>query len=212
HVAGIAAADGVVTGVAPNAQILAYKVLDATGSGYSSAVIAALETAVDPDGDPATDDGADVANLSLGAPGDPDDPLSQAVDTAVDAGMVVVVAAGNSGSSPQSVLSPGTARKAITVGSTYKSDVIAQSSSRGPVIWQGGAIIKPDIVAPGASICSSRWDSAWLGRECIDQAHIAISGTSMATPHVAGAAALLLDAHPDWTPAEVKMALRDTAR
>jgi len=211
HVAGIIAASGVVTGAAPNAQILAYKTLDAAGNGYFSDIIAALETAVDPDGNPATDDGADVANLSLGGWGDPDDPLSQAVDRAVDTGIVVVVAAGNSGPPPQSVSSPGTARKAITVGATDKSDVIAYFSSRGPVIWQGGAIFKPDIVAPGASICSSRWDSAWAGLECIDQAHVAISGTSMATPHVAGAAAPLLDAHPDWTPAEVKMALRDTA-
>ena len=212
HVAGIAAGHvGVLNGVAPDAEILAYKVLNASGSGSFSDVIAALEEALDPDGNPATDDGAHVANLSLGGPGDPDDAVSQAVDNAVDAGMVVAVAAGNSGPGARTIESPGTARKAITVGATDKSDVIASFSSRGPVIWENGAIIKPDIVAPGVSICSSRWDNAWAGLECIDQAHVAISGTSMATPHVAGAAALLLDAHPDWNPAEVKMALRNTA-
>jgi len=211
HVAGIAAANGVVKGVAPDAEILAYKVLGADGWGSSSDIIAALEAALDPDGNPATDDGADVVNLSLGGWGDPDDPLSQAVDNGVSAGVVVAAAAGNSGPSPRSVGSPGTARKAITVGATDKYDLISYLSSRGPVIWQNGAIIKPDIVAPGVNICSSRWDSAWPGLECIDQDHVAISGTSMATPHVAGAAALLLQAHPDWTPTEVKMALRNTA-
>jgi len=211
HVAGIAAANGVVTGVAPDAGILAYKVLDSSGSGYESDIIAALEAAVDPDGNPATDDGADVANLSLGGWGDPDDPLSQAVDNAVDAGMVVAAAAGNSGPWPQSIGTPGTARKAITVGASDKYDVMPDFSSRGPVIWPDGAIIKPDVVAPGVAICSSRWDGAWAGSECLDQDHVLLSGTSMATPHVAGAAALLRQAHPDWTPAEVKMAIRNTA-
>jgi len=211
HVAGIAAADGAVKGVAPGAQVLAYKSLNAGGFGSSSDIIAALEAAVDPDGNPATDDGADVINLSLGGFGDPDDPLSQAVDNAVDAGAVVVAAAGNSGPDGRTVASPGTARKAITVGATDKNDAVASFSSRGPVVWPNGALIKPDVVAPGVSICSSRWDSAWAGQECVDQEHVTLSGTSMATPHVAGAAALLLDAHPDWTPEEVKMALRSTA-
>ncbi len=211
RVAGITAANGVVKGVAPDARILAYKVLDANGSGYTSAIIAALETAVDPDGNPATDDGAAVANLSLGGFGDPDDPLSQAVDSAVDRWDRGGGRRRQLGAVPRTIGSPGTARNAITVGATDKSDVIADFSSRGPVIWPGGAMFKPDIVAPGVGICSTRWDGAWAGLECIDQVHVAISGTSMATPHVAGAAALLRDAHPSWTPAEIKMALRNTA-
>ena len=211
HVAGIVAANGVVKGVAPDARLLAYKVLDASGSGPSSTVIAGIDDAVDPDGNPATNDGARVINLSLSGFGDPDDPMSQAVDNAAALGITVVVAAGNSGPGEQSIGSPGTARRAITVGATDKFDNPASFSSRGPVIWNNGAILKPDIVAPGVAICSTRWASSWAGAECIDSVHVALSGTSMATPHVAGVAALLLQKNPSWTPANVKAALRSTA-
>ena len=160
---------------------------------------------------PATDDGARVISMSLGGSGDPDDPMSQAVDSATAAGVAVVIAAGNSGPSERSIGSPGTARSAITVGASDKSDAMAGFSSRGPVVWPGGAILKPDIVAPGVAICSTRWGTAWPGHDCIDSNHSSLSGTSMATPHVAGVAALLLQLHPLWTPAQVKTALRDTA-
>ena len=96
HVAGIVAANGVVRGIAPDARLLAYKVLNANGDGFSSTVIAGIDAAVDPDGNPATNDGAHVINLSLGGDGDPDDPLSQAVDNVSLHGVTVVVAAGNS--------------------------------------------------------------------------------------------------------------------
>ena len=211
HVAGIVAANGTVKGVAPNATLLAYKALDANGNGYSSAIIAAIDAAANPDGSPATNDGARVINLSLGGWGDPDDPMSQAVDNVTAAGVTVVAAAGNSGPNEQSILSPGTARRAITVGASDKLDRAAAFSSRGPVIWPGGAILKPDLVAPGVAICSTRWSSSWTGSECLDTRHVALSGTSMATPHVAGVAALLLQKNPGWTPVNVKMALRSTA-
>jgi len=155
HVAGIVAANGSLKGVAPDALLMAYKVLDRSGSGSESDVIAGIEMAVDPDGDPLTDDGSDIISMSLGGWGDPDDPLSQAVDSAVNYGTVVVVAAGNSGPSSKTINSPGTARKAITVGATTKDDSIASFSSRGPVVWKGGMIVKPDIVAPGVSIYST---------------------------------------------------------
>ena len=211
HVAGIVAANGVVRGIAPDARLLAYKVLNANGDGFSSTVIAGIDAAVDPDGNPATNDGAHVINLSLGGYGDPDDPMSQAVDNVTLHGVTVVVAAGNSGPDEQTIGSPGTARRAITVGASDKTDHPASFSSRGPVIWNGGAILKPDIVAPGVAICSTRWGSSWPGAECIDAAHVALSGTSMAAPHVAGVAALLLQRNPSWKPAEVKAALRVTA-
>jgi subtilisin family serine protease len=211
HCAAIAAGNGALKGVAPDAKLYAYKVLDSGGSGYFSDVIAGIEMAVDPNYDGNFSDRADVISLSLGGPGDPDDPVSTAVDNAVDAGVVVAVAAGNSGPATETIGSPGTARKAITVGATDKNDLIAYFSSRGPVKWSNNIMTKPDVVAPGVSICSAQYDSAWNDYKCFDDKHVAISGTSMATPHVAGAAALIKQAHPDWTPEEIKQALRSTA-
>ncbi len=212
HVAGIVAANGQLKGVAPDASLMIGKVLGGQlGCGYNSWIIQGIEWAVDPNHDGDFSDGANVISMSLGGPGNPDDPQSSAVDTAVSNGVVVVVAAGNSGPDEQTIGSPGTAKKAITVGATDKYDSIAYFSSRGPVVWENGSIIKPDIVAPGVDICSAQYDSVWNDLKCFDDAHVAISGTSMATPHVSGVVALLKQAHPDWTPEEIKMALRATA-
>ena len=161
HVAGIVGASGATTGVAPDVSFLAYKVLSASGSGSFSNVIAGIERATDPDGDPNTDDGADAINMSLGGSGNPDDPVSHAVDAAVGLGVVVAVSAGNSGSGYQTIGSPGLARKALTVGATTKLDVIAGFSSRGPVA--GEWTIKPDILAPGVSIISAVTTGGRLG-------------------------------------------------
>lgn len=187
-------AKGPLIGVAPEGKLYAYKVLDSYGSGYSSDIIAALEKIVDSKLDSDTSNDISVANMSLGMdclgsydPNcGPDDLMSQAVDNAVDAGIVMVVAAGNSGASPSTIGSPGTARKAITVGAVDKSSVIALFSSRGPVSLGGEVINKPDVVAPGVSICAAEWDSWYTDRRCVDDKHISLDGTSMATPHVAG--------------------------
>jgi parallel beta-helix repeat protein len=209
HCAGIVAANGTLKGVAPSAKLMAYKVLSSGGSGWSSDVIAGVEMATDPDGDPNTDDGADVISMSLGGRGKPDDPTSQTVDTASDAGTVVVVAAGNSGPSSSTIDSPGCARKAITVGASDKNDVIARFSSRGPVVWNDEVLIKPDVLAPGVSINSTVPNaSVQLGS---NTGYKYLSGTSMATPHVAGASALLLQLHPDWIPERVKASIMNTA-
>jgi hypothetical protein len=95
HCAGIIAANGMVKGVAPDASLCAYKVLDEEGYGWSSDVIAGVERATDPDGDPGTDDAVDVMSISLGGSGNPDGPKALAVDAAVDQGVVVAVAVGN---------------------------------------------------------------------------------------------------------------------
>ena len=222
HCAATAAGDGELKGVAPGAKIYAYKVLDSGGSGNADDIIAAIERAVDPNNDGDFSDHVDVISMSLGGSGNPDDPMSQAVDNAVDAGVIAVIAAGNSGPWPGSIGSPGTARNAITVGASCKpSDVgnnqncegeLADFSSRGPVEWEGGTLIKPDIVAPGVNICAAQYDSVWDASKCLDDKHVAISGTSMATPHVAGAAALLIQAHPEWPPEVVKGSLMLTAK
>ena len=212
HVAATAAGKGVLNGVAPDAEIYAYKVLNNYGSGWYSTIIAGIERSVDPNNDGNYSDRVDVLNLSLGGWGNPDDPLSTAVDTAVDAGVVAVVAAGNSGPGEMTIGTPGAARNAITVGATDKSNKIATFSSRGPIIWSGRKLLaKPDVVAPGVSICAAEYDGAWSNYRCLDNKHIAISGTSMATPHVAGVAALIKQKNPTWTPLDIKMALRNTA-
>ncbi len=221
HVAATAAGNGLLKGIAPDASILFYKVFP---NAYDDVIISAIEQAVL--------DGADVISMSLGfscllelggytEECGPDDPESQAIDDAVSLGVTVVVAAGNDGLlgfGEGTIGSPGTARKAITVGASDKSDRIAGFSSIGPVRWRGETIVKPDVTAPGVSICAARYDSAFIDFNgnvpyCLagSTSHAAISGTSMATPHVAGAAALIKQAHPDWTPEQIKTALMDSA-
>jgi subtilisin family serine protease len=114
HCAATAAGNGLLKGVAPDAKLLAYKVLDSYGGGYDDDIIAAIERAVA--------DEADVISMSLGGDGDPWDAMSKAVDNAADSGTLVVVAAGNSGPRNRTVSSPGCAIKALTVGAVYKNE------------------------------------------------------------------------------------------
>lgn len=202
HVAGI------VAGVAPDVKIIPFKVLNDQGIGDESWTMIALDRAMDPNNDGDFSDHADIVSFSLGSlrPGDPDDNFCKAVDNAVESGIIVVAAAGNLAQNPDfagnhTITSPGCANRSICVGSSSKSDKVASSSSRGPVEWNGGYLIKPDVVAPGVSIRSTAIGSGYTYK----------SGTSMATPHVTGAAALLLQAHPNWSPDDVKNALKDTA-
>jgi hypothetical protein len=202
HCAGIVAANGTVKGVAPDASLYAYKVLDRYGYGSDSDLLAGIEGAVNPDSDPGTDDAVDVITMSLGRTGgDPNDPVPLAVDAAVDAGVVVVAAAGNEGSGYRTVGSPALARKALAVGASDKTDDIADFSSRGPIpgFYE---LIKPDIVAPGVGITST-----FPGGE-----YRSFDGTSMATPHIAGCAALIRQLHPSWSPQMIQANLMNTAR
>jgi subtilisin family serine protease len=234
HVAGIIAANGTAggqqfKGMAPNAKIYGIKVLDGSGSGSFDTVIAGIDWAMDPNGDDNPVDHLDVINLSLGGPGDPDDPVSQAIDRAASNGVIPVIAAGNSWNF-FSIGSPGAARKAITVGATFdkpysggywdlidpKVNEMAPFSSKGPVISSEGLLMKPDIVAPGALICSTRFDSLFpegshrYYKPCIDDKHVLLAGTSMATPVVAGLAALVRQMHPDWNVSAIKSAIVTT--
>jgi subtilisin family serine protease len=161
-------------GVAPKANLLEGKVLNRYGWGFSSWIIAGIEWAVTKR--------ADIISMSLGGwPTDGNDPLSLAVDWAFDQGALVVVAAGNLGTY-FGVTTPGAARKALTVGAVDDSDNIAWFSSRGPTLDYR---IKPEIVAPGVGICSA------VPYYVFGVSYSCWSGTSMATPHVAGAAALV---------------------
>ncbi len=205
HVAGIVAGDSGATlrGVAFKARLWAIKVLDMWGTGTWSTVIAGIELALDPDHDPETPTPIQVINMSLGGVGTPDDPVCQAVNNAVAGGIVCCVAAGNSGPAAETIGSPGVARRALTVGASDNADNIASFSSRGSEGYSLGVNsgIKPDIVAPGVGILSALPGGSYGVR----------SGTSMATPHVAGAAALLRQLHPDWTPDQVKAVLMESA-
>ncbi|HEV7570254.1 MAG TPA: S8 family serine peptidase [Thermoanaerobaculia bacterium] len=205
HVSGIVAGQSeTITGVAPDVSLMAYKVLGANGSGSESNVIAAIERAADPNHDGNTADHVDVANLSLGGGGNPDDPGCVAIDNASAAGVTFAIAAGNAAFvngiiTYHNIGSPGTARSAITVGASDLGDNIASFSSRGPNMKN--MAIKPDVIAPGVSILSSLPGNNYGN----------LSGTSMASPHVAGAAALVKALHHDWTPAQVKLALMNNA-
>lgn len=229
HCAATAAGDGSYTdglgaiqplrGVAPDASLYAYKVLNSSGTGYDTHIIAALEACADPNSDSDYSDRLDVCSLSLGGEGSPDSLLSRAVDNVTRAGVVVVAAAGNSGITPRAIGSPGDARLAITVAASCKpgstdsacaGGPIARFSSRGPIDGFP-EILKPDVAAPGVDICAARLGTVAPERVCLDGKRIAISGTSMATPHVAGLAALLRQASPGATPAQIKEVLLQTA-
>jgi subtilisin family serine protease len=192
-----AASGGRYRGVAPDAELLIGKVLGDDGFGTESQVIAGMQWAAPM---------AKVVNMSLGGDfTDGTDPESLALDSlSAQYGTLFVVAAGNDGPFGVSVESPGSAAAALTVGAVDATDTVADFSSRGP--QNGVALMKPEIVAPGVDIVSARAAGTDLGTP-IDSFYTELSGTSMATPHVAGAAAILAEVHPQWNATQLKDAL-----
>ncbi|HUL80482.1 MAG TPA: S8 family peptidase, partial [Vicinamibacteria bacterium] len=197
-----AASSGLRKGVAPGARLLVGKVLDNNGSGEDSWVMAGMQWAAS--------SGADVVNMSLGGDiGDGTDPLSQAInDLSASTATLFVVAAGNNGSDASTVTAPGAARAALTVGAVDDNDALAWFSSRGPLV--GGAGVKPDVVAPGVDITAARAAGTSLGNP-VDDYYTDLSGTSMATPHVSGVAAILKEEHPAWDGERLKEAITASA-
>ncbi|MGP3967175.1 S8 family peptidase [Streptomyces sp. 6N223] len=183
HVAATVA--GSAHGVAKKADIVAVRVLNNQGSGTTAQVIAGIDWVTENAVKPA------VANMSLGGTVDP--ALDEAVRNAIAAGVTFAVAAGNDGADAADT-SPARVEEAITVGSTDDTDTRSYFSNYGSAL---------DLFAPGSDITSA-WHTS-------DSATNTISGTSMATPHVAGAAALYLADNPDATPAQVSDALTSTA-
>ncbi|MFE7125167.1 S8 family peptidase [Streptomyces sp. NPDC057617] len=207
HVASTVAGSGAHSGgkykgVAPGARLISGKVLDDGGSGEESAVIAGAQWAVA--------QGAEVVNLSLGGPDSPgDDPVEQAVnELSASSGALFVIAAGNEGPSAGTVGSPGSAAAALTVGAVDRADAMAEFSSRGPT---ADGSLKPDLTAPGVDIVAAKAAEGTEGDPAAD-GYVSMSGTSMATPHVAGAAAILAQRHPDWTGERLKAALTASAK
>jgi serine protease AprX len=219
HVAGCAAGAGTSSGgkyrgPACEASLVGVKVLDANGQGSVSDIIDGVQWCLQ------NKDkyGIRIVSLSLGGPATEsyrEDPLCQALEKVWKAGLAVFVAAGNEGPGTGTIGTPAIDPVLITVGAAddkhtvgVEDDAVASFSSRGPTI---DGVVKPDIVAPGVNIISLRapgstLDTAYPQRK-VDEQYFSLSGTSMATPICAGAAALLFQAKPTATPDQVKAAL-----
>ncbi|MEU0025379.1 S8 family peptidase [Streptomyces sp. NPDC006335] len=211
HVASTAAGTGAKSGgkykgVAPGAKLLNGKVLSDDGYGEDSQILAGMEWAAE--------QGADVVNLSLGGGDTPEiDPLEAEVNKLSETkGILFAIAAGNEGDfGDQTIGSPGSAASALTVGAVDDKDQLASFSSTGPGL---DGQIKPDVTAPGVDITAAAAPGSLIAKEVGEKpaGYLTISGTSMATPHVAGAAAILKQEHPDWDFAELKGALTGSAK
>ena len=200
------ASDGRYCGVAPGCHIISVKVLDSKGGGYASDVLMGLRWIREHK----ERLGIRVVNISVGSYSrrnmSENSALVRGVDAAWDDGLVVVVAAGNNGPGRMTVTTPGISRKVITVGCSDDDKEVnvmgtkmVDYSGRGPT---GACVCKPEILAPGASIISC----------CNELCRYSVkSGTSMATPMVAGAIALLLEKYPDMSNRDVKLRLRERA-
>lgn len=210
HVAGIVASSGQLSlgkyaGMAPQAELIGVKVMDRDGGGELSTVIAGIEWCLNHQ----SRYKIRIINLSLGAEAQEsylNDPLSRATYLAWKKGVVVCAAAGNEGPQSGTINTPGINPITITVGNSNDQatipsddDRLNDSSSRGPTIDN---LVKPDLLAPGTQI-TSLWP---------DGGYRTLTGTSMATPMVSGAAALLLEAFPHYTPSQVKQRLLDNAK
>ena len=207
HVAGIAAGQGdansTYRGVAPGSALVGVKVLDSAGSGTSTAIINGIDFCV---ANKAAYN-VRVLNMSLGTSGSSDgtDAISLAANTAFDKGILPVVAAGNAGPAAYTIGSPGAAARALTVCSVADSGergfFASPFSSRGPT---ADGRTKPDVCGPGHAITAPAANTG--------TGYTTMSGTSMATPFVAGVAALMLDANNALTPADLKVKLASTSQ
>lgn len=215
HVAGILAGSGkmskgIYAGMAPESGLLIGKVLDEVGNGNVQAVLEGIEWILER----RQKRRIRIVNLSVGTqPGlkeSEEKRLLEAVEVLWDAGLVVVVSAGNYGPAEGTIAIPGSSRKVITVGAADLSAQQAWSgksswdySGRGPV---DGCVLKPDLSAPGTQImsCNGKYTNRF------QKPYVRKSGTSMATPIVSGAIACLLSKYPDMSNVEVKLKLRES--
>ncbi len=216
HCAGDAAGNGLLSsgkyqGPAPDANLVGVKVLNKMGFGSLSTVMEGIDWCIQHQ----SEYNINILSLSLGSDAiesAADDPVVNAVEMAWDNGMVVCVAAGNSGPSEQTIASPGISPKVITVGATddnntvdRSDDYVADFSSRGPTI---DGLTKPDVVTPGVAIISLRSPRSFLDKTNkaarVDEHYMSLSGTSMATPICAGVVAQLLQRTSNLTPDQVK--------
>lgn len=204
HTAGILVggnAGGTSIGVAPEAELLSAMVVN-NGIGTFAQVLAGIEWIIDPDGDPSTDDGADILNLSLGMSGQNED-FIEPVNKLIAADIFPAFAIGNAG--PDSSMCPGNIPVSFAVGAIEDNDEVAYFSSGEIVTWNippfVGQWTKPDITAPGVNIKSS-----------VPGGYSWFSGTSMAAPFCAGTVALIKQANPNLSVSQIKTILCITAQ
>lgn len=215
HVAGIAGGSGINSngkyrGIAPDCNFIGVKVLNNEGKGNASDVLAGLQWVMDNK----EKYNIKVANLSIGTSNtSSNDPLVKAVENMWDSGVIITIAAGNDGPKKHTISSPAISRKVITIGAS-DDDITANVwgnnlinfSGRGPTLE---CIVKPDILAPGVNIISCLSNSvSKQSNEIVDKNYFSLSGTSMSTPIVSGAIALLLEKYKDLKPDDVKLMLK----
>jgi len=196
--------DGKVIGVAPEVNFVIGRIFNNKGKGGLSTMLKGMQWMADPDEDPSTRDYPALVSNSWGvAWQEPNkiEPLLRAVQTWTQLGIVPVFAAGNAGPNPQTIIIPAAFNESITVGSTDPQDRIARFSSQGPGSYLGNKTQKPDLSAPGVSVYSSDLKGKYIYR----------SGTSMATPHVAGVIALMLQANPNLSIEQIRNILQNSS-
>lgn len=210
HVAGTVAggnASGVAIGVAPRAELIIAKGFDQRGASIDEDLLIALQWMADPDGDPNTDDAPRLISNSWNTDGEisqmepSDAPFCVIAENLARMGIAPVFAAGNDGPRGNTIKIPGACPSAITVGATDSVDLSASFTSVGPAKWKSATHMKPDISAPGVSIFSAQPGGGYRKR----------SGTSMATPHAAGALALLYQHSDGITVALAKASLMNAS-
>jgi subtilisin family serine protease len=192
-------------GVAPNVKLVIGRIFGDKGNASLAGILGAMNWVTDPDGDAETNDAPRVVSNSWGGKqGSMEN--EQAMWNLVQGwralNMVPVFAAGNSGPWPKTVGTPGGYPHSFAVGSTTAKDKASSFSSRGPIAWDGVKYNKPDISAPGSGILSAKPGGGYQK----------MSGTSMACPHMAGLAALVVEANPDYTVEQVEDLLKSTSK
>lgn len=215
HVAGIAGGSGINSngkyrGIAPDCNFIGVKVLNNEGKGNASDVLAGLQWVMDNK----EKYNIKVANLSIGTSNtSSNDPLVKAVENMWDRGVIITIAAGNDGPKKHTISSPAISRKVITIGASDDNitanvwgNNLINFSGRGPTLE---CIVKPDILAPGVNIISCLSNSvSKQSDEIVDKNYFSLSGTSMSTPIVSGAIALLLEKYKDLKPDDIKLMLK----
>ncbi len=215
HVAGIAGGNGISSngkyrGIATDCNLIGIKVLNSEGKGNASDVLAGLQWIMDNK----ERYNIKIANLSIGTNNtSSNDPLVKAVEKMWDSGIIVTIAAGNDGPKKYTINSPAISKKVITIGASDDNitanvwgNKLINFSGRGPTLE---CVIKPDVLAPGVNIISCLSNNiSKQSDDVIDNGYFSLSGTSMSTPIVSGAIAMLLEKHNNLKPDDVKLMLK----